>query len=797
MILVSAMECRRVILISAVLIFCACFLCSCFTLGSCPPGYVKYKGEFKSEYQEEGISDEALYSVLLWYSSENQDTKAGKAAASFCKNIGDKIFAAEARQVQERFAPLVRLDNGVPVLEPEMFSQNLGSKQGQAMLREIVSCYGKKAVIKIPVDECMRPGIWKRQGRRQRDRFREWAEKTIELPFPEKNGFSGKFFAQQAGEMLELVGHKIEIEKAIGEYRADVPDTPEKIITSLEKVSGIRKGLKNGFSLEKLGDNVLVPEFIGLCEKLPLDYIQYYLNRGHKDLTEEKSRLLAEGISSDNHTVEVVASMEKYLCKMLDATGRDSRFEAAVEKTAARFRELAGDLSAMRRTVWVNKIDELVRSGAYWDAFVQYQAFQKSLASYGSNDFKMYGDDMRRMLQDSLEKSFHAFIPEAVKVYYEAARHALEIDNRPSLAYSICVMLVRMVGEYRTDSLPQHVADGMKNVRDMLVRCRVSIEKGPLVRTVSIGEIKSGTPGIGITYRQDLENELNKFLKAFGLDKTVVFSEHGAVQRQWEYVAYSGIVGNFDGSESIERKTQRTVSRLSESRRLNNPDFSREAGADAPKKLNSRMMYQQDELRQIIHAREIERQAHVRVFLTFRGPGFSHVIEVNEFYTKSFFIEESHPFNDVRVAATRTYYDAMEVPKSDAEPELRYDRVWTPGQMLDWARKDSIGAMAAMLLYDINGYPIYLAEKVDKLNGGGNAEKAEIWAQCSLLCAMINTDKDVADMLKSDVPPIAKAYSDCLVRLRAQMQRIAEIKESAEDRMLDAASRYLVERQKK
>ncbi|NMA47915.1 MAG: hypothetical protein GX945_15270, partial [Lentisphaerae bacterium] len=185
----------------------------------------------------------------------------------------------------------------------------------------------------------------------------------------------------------------------------------------------------------------------------------------------------------------------------------------------------------------------------------------------------------------------------------------------------------------------------------------------------------------------------------------------------------------------------------------------------------------------------------VRVFFNLRGPGVATLVEVNEFYTKKFMQEESHPFNDVRVSEVRRAYDLSELQPQGAEPTLRYDRVWTPGEMLDWARRDSLRVLALHLLLHINRYPLFLAETAARFARDGDATEAlEQLSRCFVLCQGLDVETELTVQLKQEQVPAAAAYEGCLTKLRRQRNEIRELKRTLPTQLLKQTNELLRQR---
>ena len=75
----------------------------------------------------------------------------------------------------------------------------------------------------------------------------------------------------------------------------------------------------------------------------------------------------------------------------------------------------------------------------------------------------------------------------------------------------------------------------------------------------------------------------------------------------WGYTVYGGVVANFDGKESAERQTMRTVRYAGEVKRQANPDYQPDAQEPQTPRQKSPTIYIQDIFEQVIRIREVER----------------------------------------------------------------------------------------------------------------------------------------------------------------------------------------------
>ncbi|MDD4099023.1 MAG: hypothetical protein PHC30_09645 [Lentisphaeria bacterium] len=566
-----------------------------------------------------------------------------------------------------------------------------------------------------------------------------------------------------------------------------------------------RKKLPDGLSFADLDDRQTLSSFDALLGSLPDLHITRLLAWAEAGLNTEEKRFADDSVVVEPGALASLSALEKKLSESLRVWRGDERFALALVRHGEVLTRLAGRAAELRSKVWRRQLRQLAERQEYWEASEQYKSWRVYLREQSQQDLELYstmaapvganggGLSYLRHFEQVLEDEYLAILPKAFVEYQALAERALNITNKYGVAVALCLMLQQMSAPGGELVLPEPLLEARRKADRLLARARELVEEKNLLRTVAIEDMSSATPGVGMTYSRDLENELRSVLTSFGLWRLVRVADPGTTRSPWGYVVHSGVVANFDGSESAERQAMRTVRRHGETRRRPNPNYRQEEGnVPLPKEQSSPLIYSQDILEQVIHVKEIERLAHVRVFMHMRGPGVSTLIEVNEFYTRKFVLEESHPFNDVRVSEVKTVYDATQLQAADAEPTLRYDRVWTPGEMLDWARRDSLRMVALQLLNYINQYPLYLAQRAERLALDGDvAESAEQWGNCMTLCMNLDTESDLVTLMKTSTPPAASSYESCLASLSQQRQALSELKRTVGAKMVQQMNDYL------
>lgn len=792
----------RGVLVSLSSVCAAVLLLSCFGMGL-PPGFTKNGAPPHASFPV-GTSDEAVYSVLSWYLTVH----GGEMKPSLRESVtasrdeaASAIFHRWSKALTERMAPLVRLTNDGIELVPTVFSQNMEITQGLLIVGELETFFAAPYEISIPREEAMSPAIWRRTSGKVRDAFMAWAAENPKLEVPDPSGFDRKAFVEQLRMLDAVLRRKQRVSDEVTAYEEKSEWDEESLRAALDSFTRLRESLPKDISFEMIGDKDTIPKFNGILARLPYDCLSDALSVREKILSEERGRLAKIEKTYDAAATSVLSSVEADISTTLRRIREDDRYSSAVTRTSERLNRLVADCADMRSKAWCGQLIALRDLHEYRDATELFKTFWKQLDEQSSKDFELYhtlafrgpvSESYAAIIKNDMTKVYLELLPLAYDDGLAQAEKATNVLNKHGICAALCMMLIQMSTPPQGVILPDALTELRRRADALLEKSTGLVYENNLKRTVFIGDMSSATPGIGLTYSRDLENELRIVLDSFGLSRFVTIPESGSTPSQWGYVTYGGMVANFDGQESVERQTTRTIRRNSQCRRMANPEYKPDAAPPVSEANASPQLYLQDVLMQVIHVREIERLAHVRVFMNFRGPGFTKLVEVNEFYKKKFSFEESHPFNDIKLMETKKYYDAMSVPKEDPEPVLLYDRVWTPGEMLDWARRDSLRLAALLLLYHINDYPLYLAQKGERLAADGDAAEAtETWSHCQLLCQSLDTDSDLTTLLKAMDPPAAKGYEACVAKLRKQRADIAELKRNATVKMFAHANAYL------
>ena len=787
------------------MVACAMLLASCLNFGM-PPGMTKSGGQYKADFPVESTL-EVKYSVLSWYADlhVNDTSATATAVRSELAATGEQIFRQWSDTMLQRGAPLVRIRNTCPELIPTVFSQTMGIEQGLQKIAELQELSQNDIEFEIPVEMASSPAIWRHSSKHEMRAFQSMARESKRVKVADPPEFDRKAFNALLARLKTLLEAKSKILVLCDAYEKTSEIAYDERLGSLKKLmdsfTEVKNGLPEDVSFEIIGDNSTLPRFYSIMAKLPERCIEYTMAFADSTLSAERERLRRLGVKSTPETQGALAAVESNMSLALREALNDERFAATLKSAQERIDSQVHECANMRIQLWKDRLNTLDGKREYWKACSEFNGFMAELRDGEKGKFEVYSTrslpgesdkSLADFIRDSLSEAYIVILGHAYSDYLWRAEDALNVNEKYGICFAIASLLEQMSTMPAGCALSEDMGKKLESALRLKENARARIVDKVLRRTISIANMTSDVPGIGLTYSRDLENELKATLKAFGMENQVVFPENASNDFKWNYVVFDGRVANFDGNELTERQATMTRKIFGEGRRVENPAFDSEAQEGAPKEKRSRLKYLQDESVRVIHVKEVERLAHLRIFMNFRGLGVTRRIEVNEFYSKVFSIEESHPFDDVKKIATHEYYDAMSVQPVSSEPTLRYDRIWTAGEMLDWARKDSLKLASVKLFYYIHSYPLYLNDTAKGFEASGKREEAaETMAYCLVQCQQQDFGNDANARLSSAEPPAAKEYESTIARLNRQIQDVAALKSKAAERLSELANAYL------
>ena len=752
-----------------------------------PPGFSRVGGVLQTQTSHVA-SPNAVFSLMTWYEEANAELNPPPTWSEAVANA--KTAAQNELQKQWRTAllnvasPLLQNDlEHFIIAAPKNLANRTDWEALDAMFRNAKAFLLTEHQITVPFEECQNDVFWNPKSRYGKTNFLAWGQNR-KLVIPDAEKLNRPLLLSQ----IKAVEMDIALKKNILATleKADEMNASNAQDDALRLLAKVIDELPEK-PLATIGDETTVPLLMKRFTEQPIVCINHDIGA-----TTIKLQELAKKKDAPNFRL-LLTAVEQSMSGSMKKWQADERFKKALDISADKLRAVVSQMQTLRLESIKHDITAASSQKEYWEATCTYQAAIQELDAQKDTVFAIYsavtvGDNdtttFDQLLRKSLQTHLKGFVTDASNHLLAIAEKSADIGQKHGLTVAICLMLKNL---YTLSGAVDDAtfADVVKKTEAINQKSmRVIIER-QLAQTISIKDMDSGQPGLGLTYTRDVANALQALITAFGLDKTLTIAEPDTPLSPLGYILHNGVVADYDGSATTERQAFRTARRYGEVKRMANPEFQKDS--QQPKD-----MFTQEIIEQLIHIREIERQAHIRVFISVRGPGFTATVDVNEFYPKRFIVEESHPFNDIKVADVMTVYDLDKLKVPDALPPLKQDRIWTSAEMLDWARKDSLQVFALKLLYHINQFPNYLATRAKRFaDDGALADATEQWAYCYILCSLLNFDEDPATLIKSDNPPVAASYETTITALRKQRTELAELKRNTASFMLSTADKLL------
>ena len=755
-----------------------------------PPGFSRVGGVLQTQTSH-AASAEAIFSLMTWYEEANAELNPPRTWSEAVANA--KTTARNALNEQWKSAllkvasPLLQSDlEHVVVVMPKLIANRTDWDRLDAIFRNTKALLLTEHQITVPVEECQNEAFWNPRSRYGKTDFVAWAQNrrlaVPDSPLLDRQGLLAQIKSIETDialkkNIMDAIAKAVELNKNNAEDEALA--LLDKVIEELPQKP-----------LDNIGDDTTIPLLMKRFKEQPAICMNDALAKAERSL-----QALAASKDVPNFRQQLGA-VELALSDSMKKWHADPRFKNALSYSDAKLRKVVSNLRNLRLASCRQEMTARAGYADFWGAALVYLAAIRELDDKAEADFALYSlvkdkdnvTTFAQILRRELQNHLRGLIPDAAEYLLAIAEKSADIGQRHGQTVALCLMLKNIIA-YADGTDDDSFADILKRTNNLSEKStRVIIEK-QLAQTVSIKDMEAGQPGLGLTYTRDVTNALQALITAFGLDKTVTIAEPGTPLTPLGYVLHNGVVADYDGTATTERQAFRTARRWGEVKRMANPEFQKDS--QQPKDI-----FTQEVIEQLIHIREIERQAHIRVFISVRGPGFTTTVDVNEFYPKRFIVEESHPFNDIKVADVITVYDLDKLKVPDALPPLKQDRIWTSAEMLDWARKDSLQVFALKLLFHINQFPKYLATRAERFaKDGALADAIEQLGYCYILCSLLNFDEDPATLIKSDVPPVAASYEATITALRKQRNELADLKHNVAASLLAKADELLKQTQ--
>lgn len=782
----------RVIAQLSVLVSVMFLMAGCIT-SALPPGYVRSGMSARASFPL-GTKPEVVFSLLEWYSGAHGADMSSELMADVTQAKEDAalpIYRAWAKKIMEMGAPLVRLDNASIELVPAVFTQtqSLTAKNGFALIDDLKNKLEAPIEIEIPLEDALSPSLWRNTYGKYRTAFSEWARRNRTVIVPDPKLFNRKELIRDLMDINSVLVARSKMLEALRVFDAD--KNGGNTVAMLDLFTAVNGELPEKLTLKIIEDVTTEARFKAVLRSIPENMVNDLVTKCDNDIKELRNVKTVSLENAEHHLFEA----ESALSSGLRSFEKDDRFSQALLKYKRSIYDICLECARIRGKIYAEIISKYGNSAQYWQMAQEFSNAWHGLEAKADSEFWLYEKNGNfSQIKSELLKEYYKFLPAAAAEYMNSAENALNVSNKYGVSVALCTLLERIFDLPEGASSLLEPGSEITDWRAKMVQLKEKaidlVKSSCLQSSVSIGDFTSSIPGLGLTISRDLVNELGKALEMFGLSEHVTISEPGTKPRKWGYVGFGGHVANFDGNETSERMATHALRRIADVRCEDNPEFRQDAPADATKSQRSRKVYLQDIQMQVVKVKEVEKIAHIRIFMDFRGPGFTHRVEVNEFYKKLFSIETSHPFDDVKLIETRKYYDLTEAEKVTPELDLRYDRIWTAGEMLDWGRRDSVRMMALLLAYHIADYPLYISESAKMLSKNGKyTDAVDLLGQCYVLLQSVDVEKDSMTTMVASSPQVAKAFEKFVEELRRQSAEISVLKGEITKRIIEEANR--------
>jgi len=443
----------------------------------------------------------------------------------------------------------------------------------------------------------------------------------------------------------------------------------------------------------KFGDSATLNTFRQFCQDFPVRLL-------NAELSKYASRFATMSELNATEAEQAFNALEKDVSDAVSSWQQlPSLAKCLANQNATKLSDLINKFIQKRVQIWTEHLEELARSGEY-SAFADfYSSCLAELVPSAQGHFGMYALDSKVefivQLRSRLQQAYSHLLPSLLHSLYNLADDAVNINGKPGASIVLCHQFEHLVSLAGDSPLESDLPLLCERTKALQTSNLDLIRRKYFKRRLSVSDFSSSQPALGMTYARDLAHTLENQFKALKLEPYITITTDEQQKLPDDDAIIGGVIADFDGSEQLVRESVRSVRTLSPVRSIVNPDFDHApAPGEADSKLNAPVIFLQDEYEHIVHVRTTERQVHVRIFFTVKTGSNSELIELNEFYPRFFLDEYSNPQQDAKLLNTRSSFSDEGFASPSELPALKVDRLWSSGEMLDYARKDSLKALA-------------------------------------------------------------------------------------------------------
>ena len=649
----------------SILVATALLLCwGCHSVPA-PPGFVSGGTGTAGRIElPTTLSKAAQYALLCCYIDQEGENAARWAAASLAvaqnarQRLQEELLAEQARPLREKYSEALTVgQDGTLTWRAGALANRTDWETMAAMFAEVETFLQQQRALKVPVEE-IRNYLTERKDDARLQSFEAWLKQghdTVEVKNSDDAtlNFDLRRLQDAIREKQKLLAVE---EQATAQMKAG------EGLQALELLDDTLKGVDSDNSPEVLGDYSTRPRLEAMRRQAP-------------------NLVVAKELQSlSEMPLEEWQSGEGRLSKDLLAWRRDGRFNEAFEQNAEVIQNQAGIFLKQHiqaNADYVNKLLSIsdlenYRQVAKFFSKQEERLFDPRMVEGMYCYCDALTEDLRKKLVEANLDLYERFLSETGKYLLTMQQRADEIERRFGLVVSADLLLQKLPD---LDFLGTNVIspEQLELSHRRAAHAKEMLQKQRFQKSVEIQRFSSESPSVGLAWQRDIERRLDDFLKTSSLGQFLQIRTEQPMEitPQAEIALADGVLVAYECNSEPERLENRAFRCVSE------PHREILEG--------QHIQYVQEIYDQEIVTRTVVRTAHVRLSLVIRLAGMEERrVEINEFLRREFVVEESHPLQAVGKHVVDDVARTLPVAMA---PELRVDRVWSEGEMLDEARR--------------------------------------------------------------------------------------------------------------
>ncbi|MCQ2396378.1 MAG: hypothetical protein MJ106_01620 [Lentisphaeria bacterium] len=628
---------------------CVAVLMSCRSLTP-PPGFVSQGSGTAGRIEfPSSVSLEAQYGLLSWYVDrygENARRQAGGAygvALNARSERGALLCGIASQGLVSRYPEFAYVP---PTGGVAFLYESLGGREDfeamSSMLKDCSETLLSPKTVPLPVNECEEI-LRGSSNPLDAESFTAWANTHAEMSLDVSDNRN----LRRLNECLAALECKERILQTMEAARDAYASADwRRAIETLETLSA---ELRPSEDLSAIGDFETLPALRKMNSTVAEDSVASVLNLWKDGAMSEEALSAFEARLSED--ILAWEADDVRFRKFLSGVGGD-RIRAAVYKALTRRREILqenfnGEMAARNYLGGIRKfralLDGVRNGGSEWQCYLHYG----------------HGDTLAGVLGVYVNDLLEA----GRGFYLQCQKDAAEITNRPAIVKILGVILTELCGEEPELSVTRvAAADAKLASRPPLLLVRTSDFKdvdGQKVRTL----------------RDDLESAFYSISSEMDARNLLAIADEGEPA---ECILEDCEVLDFSTGE-LEVTTLPTWHRW----------------FDAPEmETSGNCSFVQREMEESVTIQTFRRSGHMRMVGILRAWGSEHGVETNCFRTHEA-VQES--VSETHVRGEFHCEDERELKEAGAPLELRRDRVWSDGEVLDFTRRAGIRDFASQI----------------------------------------------------------------------------------------------------